>query len=150
MTFQVEDWSKALPELKPLFSLLWVDVAVDQDKFVAKCDEEKYAALDKLGMLCLVTARDGKKLAGFYLVFITPNGHYLGAGPMAFTDMYYILKEYRKGNTGMKLFAFAEETWKQRGCVKAYTSHKLHRDRSAMFKVLGWKATDMVYSKVLG
>lgn len=149
MTFQTEEWSKALPELRPLFSLLWADVAVDQDKFMAKCDEEKYAALDKLGMLCLVTMRSGEKLAGFYLVFITPNGHYFGAGPMAFTDMYYILKEFRKGNAGLKLFAFAEETWKAKGCVKAYTSHKLHRDRSAMLKALGWKATDMVYSKCL-
>lgn len=145
----MEEWSKVLPELRPLFSLLWADVAIDQDKFVAKCDEEKYAALDNLKMLHLVTMRDGDKLAGFYLVFITPNGHYLGAGPMAFTDMYYVLKEYRKGNSGMKLFAFAEETWRAKGCVKAYTSHKLHRDRSAMLKTLGWKATDMVYSKCL-
>jgi len=147
--FAVEKWSDCLAELRPLFSLLWADVAVDKDRFVAKCDEVKYKALEDLNMLHLVTVRDGEKLVGYYLVFITPNGHYDGAGPMAFTDMYYVLKEYRRGNTGMKLFAFAEETWRAKGCVKAYTSHKLHRDRSAMLKALGWKATDLIYSKVL-
>jgi GNAT superfamily N-acetyltransferase len=132
-----------------MFHLLWDDVAVDKDRFVAECDEEKYAALEQAGILHLVTARNNGELAGYFLVFVTPNAHYKGAGPMAFTDMYFLLPEYRKGNTGMKLFAFAEETWRQKGCVKAYTSHKLHRDRSTMFKLMGWKPTDMVYSKVL-
>ena len=138
-----------MPELRPLFHLLWEDVAIDQDKFVAKCDEKKYASLEELDMLHLVTIRNDGKLAGLYLVFLTPNGHYDGQGTMAFTDIYYLLPEFRKGNIGMKLFAYAEQTWRNRGVVKAYTSHKIHRDRSLMMKELGWTASDTVYSKVL-
>ena len=149
LTFQVEKWSNALPELRPLFALLWDDVAVDKDRFTAKCGEEKYAALEALGMLHLVTMRDNGILAGFFLVFLTPNAHYADAGLIAFTDMYYTLPAYRRGNLGMKLFAFAERTWREKGVVKAYTSHKLHRDRSAFMKALGWTPTDMVYSKCL-
>lgn len=150
MRFQLEHWHEALAELRPLFARLWDDVAVDKDRFVAECDEEKYAALEAQGILHLVTARSGAKLAGFFLCFVWPNAHYHGAGDMAFTDMYYILPQHRRGNVGMRLFAYMEETLKERGVVKFYTSHKLHRDRSAMLWLLGFKATDVVYSKVIG
>ena len=149
MQFQREEWSAALRELRPLFARLWDDVAVDKDKFTAECDEEKYAALDAQKILHLIVARSGEKLAGFFLCFVWQNAHYLGAGDMAFTDMYYLLPEYRKGNVGIRLFTFMEETLKERGVVKFYTSHKIHRDRSAMFKLRGFKATDIVYSKVI-
>jgi GNAT superfamily N-acetyltransferase len=150
MQFQVEDWPDVLSELRPLFSRLWDDVAIDKDRFVAECDEVKYGALYGAKILHLVTARDEGKLAGYFLVFITPNAHYKGAGECAFTDMYYLLPEYRKGNTGLQLFAFMEETLRARGVVKFYTSHKIHRDRSAMMKFLGFTASDIVYSKVIG
>lgn len=149
MQFQLEAWNTALPELRPLFARLWDDVAVNKDRFTAECDEEKYASLEQAGILHLVTARNGEKLAGFFLCFVTPNAHYLGAGLMAFTDMYFLREEFRKGNTGIRLFAFMEETLRERGVVKFYTSHKIHRDRSKMLILLGFKPTDTVYSKVL-
>jgi GNAT superfamily N-acetyltransferase len=149
VTFQVEPWGRILPEIKPMAHLLWDDVAVDKDRFVAKIWEARYAELDLLNMIHVTTARDGKRLVGFYVVFITQNGHYEGAGQMAFTDAYYLLPEYRIGNIGMKLFAFAEKKWRECGCVKAYSSHKLHRDRSAMLEALGWKPSDLIYTKVL-
>jgi len=149
MQFQREEWSTALPELRKLFPRLWEDVAIDKDRFTAQCDEERYAKLDEQKVLHLVTVRDEDKLAGYFLCFITPNAHYEGAGDMAFTDMYYLLPRYRKGNIGMRLFAFMEETLRERSIVKFYTSHKLHRDRSAIMKLRGFTATDIVYSKVL-
>jgi hypothetical protein len=149
VTFQVEKWAEALPELRPLFHLLWDDVAVDKDRFVAKCDEEKYAACNAIGMLHLVTARSEGRLVGYFVMLVNPNPHYLGAGLMAFTDMYFLLPEFRKGTTGVKLFSFMEESLREKGVVKAYTSHKLHRDRGTMLQMLGWTPTDMVYSKVL-
>jgi GNAT superfamily N-acetyltransferase len=151
MRFQCEEWSAALSELRPLFARLWDDVAVDKERFTAQCDEEGYAKLNEQKILHLVTARsDDGNLAGYFLCFIMPNPHYEGAGVMAFTDMYYVLPQHRKGNVGIRLFAFMEETLLERNVVKFYTSHKLHRDRSAMLKILGFKATDTVYTKVIG
>jgi len=148
-TFHVEQWSDAIGELRPLFSLLWDDVAVDKDRFVAKCEEAKYEALEKAGALCVTTMRVDGKIAGYYVALIIANPHYEGQGLMAYTDMYFMLPEFRIGNLGMKLFAFSEKTWRERGAVKAYSSHKLHRDRSKMMLALGWKPTDLIYSKVL-
>jgi hypothetical protein len=147
--FQTEEWSDCLKELRPLMRMLWNDVAVDKDRFVAKCDEPKYKALEDAGALCLTTMRMDTNLVGFYAALILPNPHYAGQGLMVYTDQYFILPSMRKGNLGLKLFTFSEKAWKDRGAVKAYSSHKLHRDRSKMFEALGWKPTDLVYSKIL-
>lgn len=149
ITFHVERWSEALPELRPLMDLLWDDVAVDKDRFKAKCDESKYAVLEGAGAIHLTTMRSQGKLVGYYVALILPNPHYLGQGLMVYTDMYFVLPEFRKGNFGIRFFKFTEDSWRERGAVKAYTSHKLHRDRSKMFQILGWKASDLVYSKIL-
>jgi hypothetical protein len=149
LSFQVEGWSNCLAELLPLFTLLWDDVAIDKDKFTAKCDQKKYASLEALDMLHLVTARDGKMLVGFFLMFLTPNAHYDGQGLMGFTDMYFLLPAYRTGSSGVRMFSFMEQTLREKGVVKMYSSHKIHRDRSKMFDFLGWTASDIVYSKVL-
>jgi hypothetical protein len=149
MQVQTEGWQNALPELRNLFPMLWEEVAVDKDRFTSKCDESKYESLDKAGILHLVTARENKALVGFFLVFVTPNAHYEGAGMMAFTDLYYLCPTFRKGANGLKMFSFMEKTLREIGVVKIYTSHKLHKDRSNFLKFLGYQATDMVYSKCL-
>lgn len=149
VTFQVEKWSDCLLELRPLFAFLWKDVAVDQDRFVAKCEEAKYKALADAGALCLTTMRLDGMLVGYYVALILPNPHYEGQGKMVYTDQYFILPTLRRANLGMKLFAFSEKAWREMGAVKAYSSHKIHRDRSKMFVALGWKPTDLVYSKIL-
>jgi GNAT superfamily N-acetyltransferase len=149
LTLQIEKWSDAIAELRPLFSQLWNDVAVDKDRFVAKCEEQKYTALETAGALCLTTIRADKRLVGYYAALILPNPHYEGQGLMAYTDMYWLDPDFRRGNIGLKLFQFTEKVWRERGAVKAYSSHKLHRPRSPVFNALGWTPTDVVYSKVL-
>ncbi len=149
MQVQVEGWQNCIAEMEPLFADLWEDVAIDKDRFRAKCNHEKYNALDKAGILHLVTAREGKTLVGFFLVFVTPNAHYDGAGAMAFTDLYYLRPECRRGANGLKLFSFMEKTLREKGVVKIYSSHKLHRDRSEFLRFLGYVPSDMVYSKCL-
>ena len=149
MQVQVENWADCLPELLKLFPLLWEDVAVDKDRFRAECDQDKYATIDSLGIFHLVTAREAKQLVGYFLVLVQPNPHYKGQGLMAFTDMYYLLPEFRGGGNSLKLFSFMEKTLQEKGVVKIITSHKIHRDHSRMLNFLGYNASDVVYSKCL-
>lgn len=149
ISFQVEPWAKVLPELRPLFHHLFLEVGLDQDKFKAEYNPAQYAKLAKAGVLKVATARTEKELVGYFAYLITPHPHYFGQGLFALTDMYYLRPEYRKGNTGAKLFLFAEREWRKLGVVKAYTSHKLHRDRSKLLLGLGWLPCDVMYSKVL-
>jgi GNAT superfamily N-acetyltransferase len=108
-----------------------------------------YAQMDANGFVHVIVGRSEGKIVGWYVMTIIVNGHYADAGLMAFTDMYFVMPEFRKGNAGLRLFQTAIDYAKGRGCVKFYTSHKLHRDRSSMMKLLGFKATDMIYSRVL-
>lgn len=149
LTFQIEKWADAFAELERLFPLLWEEVALDKNRLVAKCNEDVYRNMEKLNMLHVVTARDGGKLVGYHVSFITPHPHYLGAGPMAFTDMYFTLPEHRKGGLGAKLLIFLERSLRERGVLKAYLSHKVAHDRSALFAALGWQPCDNVYCKVI-
>jgi hypothetical protein len=149
--FQVETWASALPDMRPLFDLLWAEVALDKDKFRSECNEETYANMEKLNMLHIVTARtDGGQLAGYHVSFVTPHMHYKNVGPMAFTDMYFLLPRYRVGGLGAKLLCFLEKSLRERGVIKAYLSHKIAHDHGRLFELLGWRASDVVYSKYLG
>ena len=147
--FAVEKWSDCVAEIRPIAHMLWEDVAVDKEIFRAKIDERIYKELEEKGVLHLVTARKEGKLVGIYLSFLVLNPHYEGQGFMAFTDAYYLSRDCRNGNTGLQLFSFAEKAWREKGCTKAYTSHKIHRDRSALMKELGWTPRDIIYTKVL-
>jgi hypothetical protein len=149
VTFQVEKWSDCIAELRPIYDLLWADVAIDKDRFKARCNEPMYKTMEDNGFLHLVTARFGKALVGCFQMTLIVNGHYADAGVMAFTDLYFLAPAFRKGSMGIQLFRFAEKYAKSKGCEKFYTSHKIHRDHSSLMKLLGFKPTDMIYSKVI-
>ncbi len=139
-----------LPELRPLFPLLWDEVALDKGKFVAVCNEELYAKLEAVGILHVVTARtDDGAVIGYHVSMVTPHMHYKDAGMFAFTDMYFTRPEYRTGGLGAKLLCFLEKSLKERGVRKAYLSHKVAHDRGKLFQALGWQPCDAVYCKVI-
>lgn len=149
LKFQAERWLDVLPELRPLFHFLWEDVAVDKDRFRARCNEAMYAQMAANGFVHVITARFEGKIVGWYVMTIMVNGHYADAGLMAFCDQYFLRSEFRKGNAGLRLFQEAIKYAKSKGAQKFYTSHKIHRDRSGLMKLLGFKATDVIYSKLL-
>jgi N-acetylglutamate synthase-like GNAT family acetyltransferase len=69
------------------------------------------------------------------------------------TDVYFILPEYRKGRTGIRLFKRVEEEMKRIGVQKLFTSAKLHTadgKSGRLFEYLGFSATETVYTKYIG
>src|SRR5271156_1647098 len=106
ITFQAEKWADALPELRPLFTLLWEDVAVSKDRFRARCNEKLYAQMEQIGFLRLVTMRADSRLGGYFTYTVLPNGHYADDGLMAFTDMYFLHPDFRRANVAVQFFRF--------------------------------------------
>lgn len=148
ISFQVEHWADFERDATELWPRHWEELALDKDKFALGIDFEKFRHLESLELLHLVTARNEGKIVGYYLAIVMPHMHYKDAGKMAFTDMYFILPEFRKGSVGIKLFTEAERTLKERGVVKAYLSCKAHKDVSTIFETLGWRLSDISYTKV--
>lgn len=149
MKFQRETWKQCGGEIALLAPEHWRELAIDQERVILDLDTARYQQFEDAGILLLVTARDGDELAGYWLAFLGPHPHYRTSGLMAVTDAYYVRPKYRTGY-GAKLFRAAEREMKALNVTKAYLSCKLHQDHSALFEALGWKATDIMFTKVLG
>jgi len=149
-TFQRERWATFVKDAMPIFPLHYMELALDQDKVRLCLDFSRYEAADREGQLHLVTMREDGKLAGYWIGAVMLHLHYADAGPMAIVDIYFVLPEYRVGGNGAKLLLEVERTLKERGVVKIYQSCKVHSDQSGLFKALGYKPTDYVFTKFIG
>lgn len=145
---QVESWAKCVDEMREIFPLHWKELARFQEEIQMDVDNEKYLALEKAGILLLLTARCGGKLVGYFLGFVMTHAHYKSSGPWGMTDMYFVLPEFRNG-TGLLLFLAFEQALRERGCVQAVTSCKIHEDHTEFLEKLGWTWTDKTFQKHL-
>lgn len=148
--FQVEKWREFAPDGNKLFHRHWEDLSLDRDKIQLSVDEAQYERMDDLGILHIVTARKEDRLVGYFLAFLMTHPHYKDAGLMAVTDIYYLLPEERSGGLGLKLLAEVEKSLLARGVTKAYLSCKIHQDHTKLFTHLGWKPSDITFTKLLG
>ena len=150
VSYQVEDWFKVRPELLRLLPLHWREVAGEQDKIPLEPDWALYNDLANHGILHVVTARvDRTELIGYHISFVRPHPHYKTT-LMAFTDVYFIEKPYRKGRVGINLFREFEDSVRQRGVRKLFTGTKLALDVGAIFEHLGWTESERTFTKYVG
>lgn len=147
--YQVESFKAALPELEELFPAHYEEMALDKNKVKPQADVERYIGLEEAGMLHLVTARVNEKLVGYFVWFVLGHIHYRDSGLMGYVDMYFVVPEYRNG-IGGKLLIFSEHTLRDKGVRKLYLSTKLHQDHDLLFRNLGFRPTDRLYTKYIG
>lgn len=148
-TFATEKWPAFSKEAEGLMRRHWEEVALDRDRIPMGMDHGYYQRLEDAGILHVVTMRVDGQLAGYFIALVSTHPHYKDAGIMAFTDIYYLAPEHRRGNAGARMFAAVEASLRERGAVKLYVSHKLHKDHSLLFEALGYKPTDISYTKLL-
>lgn len=144
-----EKWATIDQDIEAVAAYHWDDLALDKLLFVRDLDHEKYFQMDQLGMLHIVTARDDGKLVGYIICFVMPHIHYKSSGLVALADMYFILKEYRQGGLGVRMFRYMEAGLKFRGVIRAHMSCKLHENHTKLFEGMGWTLTDLTFSKLL-
>jgi len=152
LTFAVEPWADAQPEIALLLPLHWKEIALDQHLIALDMDWAAYAELARVGMLHVVTARSEGRLVGYFLSFIRLHLHYQ-TSLTAFEDMFFLLPAWRRGWAGVRFFQFVEQSWRALGVERAAISYKLHfRDGRVgrLLTYLGWQATETNYTKYLG
>lgn len=150
VTVQVETWSQISRDIEAVAAFHWQDLALDKLHFTRDLDHEAYKALESLNRLHVVSCRDGGKLVGYAIWFVMPHHlHYKSSGSVALADMYFILKEYRKGGLGVRMFKESERGLRERGVIRAHTSCKVHENHAELFGALGWSFTDLTFSKLL-
>lgn len=131
-----------------LFEKHWQDLAVDK-VIPWDLNHDMYTHMEEHGMLHVVTARHDDRIVGYHVGIIGPHLHYKSAGNMCYEDMYYLLPEFRKGGVGTRMFMFVETSLRGMGITKWFLSCKVHQNHSELFTALGFKNTDISFSKVL-
>lgn len=148
--YAVERWADYAKDAEALWPAHYAELALDQDKIKLGVDYERYEKADAEGHGMIVTARDDGKLVGYFIAMLLPHLHYKDAGKMAYPDVYYVLPEYRTAGVGAKLLLALEMACKAIGVTKIYMTCKLHQDHSKLFELLGYKPTDIVFTKYIG
>ena len=150
MTFQREEFTEAFKaEMNQVIVAHWDEVALSKDKMPLNVNWADYFDRAAKGALVVITAREEGKLAGYWVLFLGENPHYQGV-LLAITDIYRILPEYRKGLTGVRMFAEGEKILKDIGVKKIVTATKLHADCGSVWEKLGWIPVERIYQKWIG
>lgn len=149
ITYMVEPWSSVWPELQPLWNAHWEQVALNRDKIKLNVDMEAYAKYEAEGALHVMVVRNDGKVIGYHLSIIRTHLHYKDS-LNAFTDVYYLDKEFQGTTVGVKMFKEVEKTLKARGVEKMFTGTKISLDRGKIFDYLGWTETERLYTKWIG
>lgn len=150
VTFQVERWATYVVDAPPLWRNHYKEVALNQAEIPLDMDLERYAKLDELDMLHIVTARTDGALVGYFTGIVTPHLHYKST-LHCLVDLYWLDPLWRRGTTALKLFGTAHRSLKERGVVKVMSGTKLHSglDMSRLFEFMDYSLAEKQYTKLL-
>ncbi len=149
ITFQVEPWSKCLPEMMGLWSANWAETGADNDKLELDPDLDRYAAMEHSGQLHVVTARKLGELVGYFVWIIGTLLHHRTI-KSACSDMYWLRPDCRKGMQGVRFIKEAERSVRTLGAQKLFTSYQPCLNLDPIYRRLGWQGGERVQCKYLG
>jgi len=145
---QAEPYTKVLPELQEIYPDHWRELAAAPD-IPLDPNYEAYRTLDTAGCVLVVTLRDDKRLAGYFIGFLFPELHYLSCYACT-GDIFYIRPEYRlRGWGGVKLFRQVEAELRKRKVQRWHVTSKLAHDCSPLLRRMGFIPVEMHFSKRL-
>lgn len=150
--FNVEKWRDVRAEMEPMLVEHWHEIALGHAQVPLDIAYERYNAMCDSGVLQIVTARDNGVLVGYHAAIVSGHLHY-NSTLHGITDVYFILPEYRKGFTGIRLFRKVKVEMEKLGVKKLITGAKLHTadgNSGKLFEYLGYKPTETVYTMLIG
>ncbi len=149
ITYQQESLATCKADAIPLLEKHWEEIALNKEKIKLNPDWKAYADLEDADILKIFTAReDGKKLVGYFVVFVKSHIHYKDH-LFAYNDILFVDEDYRKGFTSVRLMKFAEKCLKVDGVEVMVVNTKRHKPFDSLLIWLGYKHVENLYSKVL-
>lgn len=109
-------------------------------------DVTQAKAIEAAGMLVICTARDGGRLVGYCIWFLSTSLVCMGR-KIATQTAWYVTPDSREGGLGLRLFNFAIAELRLRGVIEAFphfwakSSPRLHQ----FFARLGAEPVESVY-----
>lgn len=140
ITFQEETLSQNfINEIEGILELHAEDL--NELAFSLNPDWNIYQQLADSDTLHIVTARDNKKLIGYYVSIILTHPHYKDA-VVAENDLHYLLPEYRKGWLGYKFLKQVIQFLKERNVDVITHSMKVRHSYLPLAERLGFRLID--------
>ena len=141
--FLEETFTRVRDDVQALTQAHWdeVEAALHGDQ-AYRLDKERYAALERLGMLAVITARheDGG-LAGYAAFTVLPCPHRAGI-TLAALDGLYLAPDARRGLAALNLLRRAEQCLARRGVGLIQYSSPASRPCDALYRRLGARHTE--------
>lgn len=148
VTFQTESYEQCRAEIDRLLPAHYAEIAIHKDRIPLAPDYKAYKEAADAGVLHITTCRKDGEVVGYVVGFVRPHLHYVTT-VHAFTDIFWLHPDQRKGGLGVRLLQEYEAALKKRGVVRAYIGTKTFFDLSPLFKRLGWEHIEYMFAKVL-
>lgn len=149
VTAQVENLTETLEELKPHFPAHWEELGLFKDKMPLDPQYDIYEKMDEAGQAFLATLRDGGRLVGYFVGFITPGLHYKQTLTCKM-DIVYIDPAYRDAGNGFLLFETVKAALTKRGVKLWWVGSKNHKPIEAFFRAFGFAQEEAYFAMWLG
>lgn len=145
MKFSIEPYNKLIDDIDRLYSIA-VDEVVIGCPFKHQIDHDQFIGMDDAGILRTVAARDNDDLVGVHVSIITNDVFYKDK-KTSFVSDYFLLKKYRGGGAGLKMFQFIEDDNIKRNIDRSFMSRKIHISNEKLFDALGYNHIEANYEK---
>lgn len=149
---QLEKWAKFYPDCLPLFAEHHAEIGEMEDRMPLDPDVNMCIKLDEAGLLQIVTFREENKLFG-YCIFVIANSLQSKNVLCGTQSLYFLTKNSRHSNIGMKLYTESIKYMKTRGVKNIYPHHWLRGDSpklKAFFERINATEIEHVYSLWIG
>lgn len=147
ITYQWESFRAIMKEIIPLFIEHWRESIKNKEQEPLDVNFSAYLSMEASGALKIFTTRHDSVLTGYIFFILSPNLNSRGI-INAGASMYFLLKKFRKGYTGFKLFRKAEATLKLEYNVNDVFIHE-HAGNGILLRRLGYQAIETVHKKRL-
>jgi GNAT superfamily N-acetyltransferase len=151
LTFQVESFELAIPELRGIFPLHHRELALFQDRMPLDVQYHEYVVRERRGNLFLTTGRLNDRIVAYYVAQTAPGFHY-GSTLCAHMDICYVLPEHRGKGLSRPLWRTVEMELRRRGVGPWYSGWKTPKamGMDVLHEKFGFSPADTYVVKWLG
>lgn len=135
--------------LKPLIAAqfeevcpLYGEIGVEVDWMLWR-EQEKIGTFRGIGVFC------GEDLEGYLIAFVFPHWHHAGQ-LHALVDLFWVSPRARYRGAGKTALRMFEEQMTREGVQMLGATERVGQGLDKLFAGLGWRPTEVVYTKKLG
>ena len=149
LTFQPESVESCWDELYPLAEAHWQGTTSYRRHEPFAPSRKRYVDYNQAGFFHLLTARDGRRMAGYFGVYVTDSMH--SQLRMATEDTFFLHPDYRGGRNALRFLAYIEQYCAAQGVRELLFSCEIDNESGiqSLLKRLDYQPVIVQYSKHL-